>query len=137
VMLVLVVTGFITVATRPPKSSIAGMAGAILPGVLMLVLFYSLAVHMHLALGKWPPHRGDEGFPSVLIFHGFLARSLFLLLLLVAFFVWPPAFLVCLLVRSTRPYAYYLGWFGVVTIVCYLLAYLAPGDFLDWVWMDG
>jgi hypothetical protein len=49
------------------------------PSFIMLVLFYSLAVHMHRSLGEWPASIGERGFPAALIFawkgrHVFLHR---------------------------------------------------------------
>ena len=39
---------------RPARQSRMAIAAAVLPPLLMLALFYSLAVHMYQALGAWP-----------------------------------------------------------------------------------
>src|SRR5262245_50988102 len=39
-----------------------GFAIAALPGILMLALFYSLVIHMHQSLGRWPTSIGENGF---------------------------------------------------------------------------
>ena len=42
---------------------------ACLPYLLALMFFYSLAIHMHMALGGWPERIGTEGFPPALLMH--------------------------------------------------------------------
>jgi len=46
-----------------------GIVIAALPGVLMISLFYTLAIHMHRALGAWPASLGKRGFPPSLALH--------------------------------------------------------------------
>src|SRR5689334_18295539 len=54
---------------QPMKISTRGMAIAALPTLLMLLLFYSLAFHMHRALHGWPTSIGERGFPEPLVTH--------------------------------------------------------------------
>jgi hypothetical protein len=47
-----------------------------LPGLINLTAFYSLAWHMYITFGDWPPI-GKEGFPDALLLHDSLAIDLF------------------------------------------------------------
>ncbi|PYX49616.1 MAG: hypothetical protein DMG76_36915, partial [Acidobacteria bacterium] len=51
------------------STSRTGITIAALPGVVMLALFYSLAIHMHQSLGGWPTSIGERGFPLALVIH--------------------------------------------------------------------
>ena len=46
---------------------------AVLPGLVALGLFYSLAIHMYESLGAWPVSIGEAGFPLSLIIHAAIA----------------------------------------------------------------
>src|SRR5210317_1847728 len=47
-----------------------------LPGLINLTAFYSLAWHMYITFGDWPPI-GKEGFPEALLLHDSLVIDLF------------------------------------------------------------
>jgi hypothetical protein len=66
------------------------------PGLLMLVSFYSLAIHLKESLGGWPNSIGERGFPPSLITHARVTVTLFELLLLSMILVVPVAMVVCL-----------------------------------------
>src|SRR2546421_10066810 len=83
---------------RPAKQYRIAVVVAMLPALLMLALFYSLAVHMHETLGAWPACIGERGFPPRLITHGSVATNYFTIWLLVSIFAWPVAFLLCALI---------------------------------------
>ena len=53
--LVAIVVAFLM---RPARHSGVAVLAAISPAVVMLALFYSLAVHMHQSLGAWPSSIG-------------------------------------------------------------------------------
>jgi len=120
---------------RPAKQSRTGVAAAVLPALLMLGLFYSLAIHMHQSLGAWPTSIGERGFPTGLITHGSIATNYFTILLLVSIFTWPVAFLLCALIRRWRVCVYYLGVYAFACLVCFGSMLLAPSQFLNW-WRD-
>ncbi len=122
------------VRTRPAKMSGLGLAAALLPALLMLVLFYSLAFHMHRSLGSWPNSIGERGFPAALIAHGSVALHYFGGLLLTSIFAWPVAFVVCALSPKWRIYVYYLGMYALACLVCFGAMLLAPAQFLNWWW---
>jgi len=119
---------------RPSKQSRIGFVVAVLPALLMFSLFYSLAFHMHHSLGGWPTSIGEIGFPAPLVTHGNIATTYFGVLFLVSIFVWPVAFLLCLLVRRWRVYLYYLGVYALACLVCFGAMLLAPAPFLNWWW---
>jgi hypothetical protein len=53
--------------TASEHFSRSGVIVATAPAFVMLLLFYSLAIHMYLALGGWPESIGERGFPATLI----------------------------------------------------------------------
>jgi hypothetical protein len=119
---------------RPTKPSRIGFTIAVLPALVMLVLFYSLAIHMRQGLGAWPASIGDHGFPAPLVTHGSIATNYFGILAMLSVFVWPPVFLLCLLVRRWRVCLYYLGVYALACLVCFGAMLLAPPQFLNWWW---
>ena len=119
---------------RPSKQSRNGFIAAVLPALLMLSLFYSLALHMHQSLGAWPTSIGERGFPAPLVTHGSIAVNYFGVLVLVSIFAWPVAFLVCSLVRRWRVCLYYLGVYALACLLCFGAMLLAPSQFLNWWW---
>ena len=131
---VLLIVGFVTLRMRPAKSSPVALLAAISPGLLMLLLFYSMVIDMHQSLRGWPTSVGDHGFPPSLIIHNAIAGGFFFILLLVTYFMWPVAFLLCLAIRRWRACVYYLGVFGLVATACFATTSLAPARFLDWFW---
>ena len=107
---------------------------AALPGLIMLVSFYSLAVHMYLALDGWPHSIGDHGFPPLLAAHGVLAFSVFYVVFMVTVFIWPVAFLASLVLPRLRIGAVYLAAYAVSCFFSFGLMLLAPSKFLWWWW---
>jgi hypothetical protein len=100
---------------------------------LMLVLFYSLVIHMYQSLGGWPTSVGEHGFPPSLIIHDFIAGGFFFVSLLVTFFIWPSPFCYVCWFDAGGASAYYLGVYGRVSAVCFAATSLAPTGFLDWL----
>lgn len=117
------------------KPSRQGLIFSVAPSLMLLVLFYSLAIHMHESLGSWPSSIGERGFPSSLLVHSNIAANYFTTLLLGTLFLWPVAFLVCLLVRRWRRSAVYLNIHALAFALCVGLMELAPSSFLYW-WHD-
>jgi hypothetical protein len=116
---------------RAPK----GMIFAALPGLTGLLLFYSLAIHMHLSLGGWPTSIGEYGFPRALIVHSAVTIDLFGALFL-SLFLFPIPILVCLLVERWRQFAVYFAVCATACLLCLALAqFAAPAQFLYW-WND-
>lgn len=117
------------------KKSRTGIAIAIVPGLLLLGLFYSLALHMYKSLGGWPSAIGENGFPRLLITHARITVTLFQILLVATFGVLPFAAVICLSVERWRRLAPYLALFGLTFLICLGLMQLAPHQFLYW-WAD-
>jgi len=114
--------------------SLSGKALAIMPGLLTLCLFYSLALHMHSSLGSWPTTIGTDGFTPQLQTHAAIAAWLFGILLILSLLIWPVAALISSLNTRLRPALPYLGIFAVSASACFLLTALAPSEFLYWWW---
>lgn len=110
-----------------------GFSVAVFPAVLMLFLFYSLAIHMFLSLGAWPTPIGVRGFTSPLVTHARFAQIWFSILLL-SCFAWPGAFLVCAVVNRWQFLIKYLIAFAVSCVVCAIIMSFAPSQFLYWWW---
>ncbi len=111
----------------------AGFFIAILPYLLALLLFYSLAIHMHQSLDGWPGI-GTDGFPSALLMHDKIQGAYISYLLLFTIFVVPAIILVCLLVSRWRHLVVYFVLHLVSLPVCYVLMQLAPEGYLYWWW---
>ena len=116
------------------NTSRTGITIAALPGVVMLALFYSLAVHMHQSLGAWPTSIGERGFPPALITHSAITVNFFIGLFL-SVFVLPLPILVCLLVERWRHFVVYFATYAGFFLLCFVLMQFAPAQFLYW-WRD-
>jgi hypothetical protein len=102
---------------------------------MMLALFYSLAIHMHHALGDWPTSIGERGFPAALVAHSTVTWNVFVVLLL-TLFVSPIPVLTCLLVERWRRFAVYFAAYAGTVLVCFAITqFAAPAQFLYW-WRD-
>lgn len=119
---------------HPTKLYRAGIVLCVAPSLVFLVLFYSLALHMHGSLGAWPLSIGERGFPSDLLVHASLASHYFSALLVATLFAAPLAFLVCSLVRSWRRWTTYLSLHVLSFVACVGFMLLAPAPFLNWWW---
>jgi hypothetical protein len=116
------------------KISRAGILYSALPNLILLVLFYSLAVHMWQALGGWPRSIGEEGFPNLLVSHAHITQGFFGVLLLSALFAAPIAIFLCLIVRRWHFLVPYFALYAFLFFACWGLMQLAPKAFLNWWW---
>ena len=112
-----------------------GVVVPALPSLLMLGLFYSLAVHMYGGLGGWPTAFGRAGWPALLVAHEYITVYFFSSLIWFGIFIWPVAMLLSLLVPRWRRIAPYFALYALLFLMCWGLMQLAPGPFLDW-WID-
>jgi hypothetical protein len=117
------------------KASRTGIVVSALPGCIMLVLFYSLALHMYWSLGAWPTSIGERGFPAPLVAHANIDMYFFITNIWFGMFVLPVAILVGLLRPSWRRFVPYLALYALVFCACWGLMQLAPAPFLYW-WRD-
>lgn len=117
------------------NASRKGLILAALPGITTVLLFYSLAIHMHQNLGGWPTSIGERGFSRALIIHSTFTGDLFGALVL-SLFLLPTPMLVCLLVDRWRRWVVYFAAYGGAVLLCFLLTqFAAPQQFLYW-WRD-
>jgi hypothetical protein len=105
-----------------------------MPSVGMLLLFYSLALHMRLSLGTWPTRMGEEGFSALLLAHVNVTAYYFIGLIWFGIFIWPVSVLVSVLVKRWRRFAVYFAYYAVMCIACWVCMQLAPESFLVWWW---
>ena len=111
-----------------------GIVISILPYLFALLLFYSLAIHMHQSLNGWPERIGTNGFPAALLIHDQILSTYITYLLFFTIFVMPAIILVCLLVSRWRHLVVYFVMHLVSLPVCYGLMQLAPEGYLYWWW---
>jgi hypothetical protein len=115
----------------PPNTFTLGSAAA--PSILALILFYSLAVHMHAELGRWPEMLGETGFSAALKAHAFLATGYFWMWTMALMFIWPIILVACLW-PSRRKYLLYVGIHALSFVVVLGLMQMAPGGYRFWWW---
>jgi hypothetical protein len=117
------------------KVSRTGLVASALPSLLMLGLFYSLALHMRQSLGAWPSSIGDRGFPASLVVHETVTVYFCIAFVVISVFVVPIAILVCLFVPRWRRLVPYFALYALLFGICWELMHLAPEQFLYW-WRD-
>jgi hypothetical protein len=117
------------------KASRTGIVVSALPSLIMLGLFYSLAVHMHRSLGGWPSSIGEAGFSPSLLTHANITVLCFESLFLACFVLVPVVSIVCLLMQRWRPVVPYLALFAALFLICWGCMQFAPDQFLYW-WRD-
>jgi len=117
-----------------PKISRKARILIALPSLIMLGLFYSLAVHMHQTLGKWPETIGNRGFPKDLLWHASVAGNVFGWLLMFTVLALPVVFLASVGVKKWRGVIPYLSAHAISFGICVALMFLAPSRFLNWWW---
>lgn len=101
----------------------------------MLVLFYSLALHMYQALGGWPSSIGERGFPFALKVHSAVAARFYYFLTL-CFLALPVPMLTCVFVKRWRRCVAYMAVYALMFLLCGLLMQkVSPDPFLTW-WFD-
>jgi len=115
------------------KASRRGITIAALPGVVMLALYYSLAIHMYRSLGAWPTSIGERGFPPALVTHCAIAVK-FCSGLFLSMCVLPVPILVCVLRERWRGFAVYFIVYAGFLLLCFMLMQIAPVQFLNWWW---
>ena len=117
------------------KPSRAELLVAALPSLIALVLYYSLAIHMKLALGEWPTSIGEKGFSPALLTHAFVEKRYFVALLWFGIFVFPIALLVCALLPRLRRLLLLLAISAAIFLASCLLRLCVPPAFFWW-WLD-
>ena len=121
-------------ARSAPAHSRLAVAAAACHSLLVVGLFYSLALHMQRRLGGWPERIGDAGFPDELVVHANIAQAAFGALLLGALLVLPLGLVFCACVPAARSSLRYLGIYGCLSVGAIGITQLAPAPFLHWWW---
>ena len=116
------------------KISRVGIFCSAVPNVLLIGLFYSLAIHMWQTLGGWPSSIGEAGFSRLLVAHADIAGNFFIILFLSTLFAVPVAIFVCAFVRRWRHLILYLALYAALFLLGWGLMQLAPKPFLGWWW---
>jgi hypothetical protein len=106
----------------------------VLPSVVALVSFYTLAVHMRISLGGWPESIGERGFPPALVTHAHISQNYFGVVFIGTLFVSPLAMLVCALVKRWRRALTPLLISFVGFFACLACMQLGPARFANWWW---
>ena len=117
------------------KISSKPLAIAAAPSVIMLLLFYSLAFHMHRALGGWPTSIGERGFPPALVTHCLVATWYLGAFVTIGGYGIPVALIVSASVARWRRAAVYFGLYLVFAVISCALMLMAPSPYLHW-WRD-
>ena len=117
------------------RASRTGIMLSALPSLIMLGLFYSLAIHMYRSLGGWPASIGERGFPPSLLTHADVTVLYFSVLFLSSVYLIPAAIVVCLFVQRWRPFIPYFALYAVLFFVGWGCMHFAPEPFLYW-WRD-
>lgn len=107
---------------------------AFFPYAIAIILFYSLAIHMHNELGGWPESIGTRGFSENLLLHVNIQGWYLSYLALITVFVVPFIILICGLVKKWRFLVPYLLIQIVGLIVFLLQMNLAPSEYVYWFW---
>ena len=108
---------------------------ALTPTLLMLGLFYSLALNMYRSLGGWPKSIGIEGFSPILTAHAECAAFFFSIMILANLFLFPLVVVICICIRQGRRWLYALGLYATCWALGNgLIALLTPEPFLSWWW---
>jgi hypothetical protein len=112
-----------------------GLLFSAVPSVLAVSSFYSLCLHMRLALGGWPTMIGTQGFPPGLTVHADMTFVFVYGVFILSFFILPLAIFVCLLAANLRRFVPYLLISLALLLLGDGLIQLAPEPFLIW-WLD-
>lgn len=124
--------GGIPLLRRPLSPRLVALS--MIPAILLVGAWYTLAIHMYLSLGGWPANIGNAGFSSALNLHVEIAQHCFWLPSLILFVTWPIAVVVFAVVRRWRAGIHYLGIVAIVWALAFGLTQLGPDGFLYWWW---
>ncbi len=117
------------------KTSRAGIIISAMPSLIMLGMFFSLAMHMHSSLGGWPASIGEAGFPPLLLAHVNAAAFCYAAWFISSIVLVPAAIILCFCVKAWRRFIPYLILYAVLFFICRGCMQFAPEPFLYW-WND-
>ena len=105
-----------------------------LPSILMLALFYSLALHMYHSLDGWPTSIGERGFAASLKAHAVFTVHYFVAMFFSAWLS-PLAIVACAFLKRARYWTVFFAAHISSFFIGWALMQLAPAQFLYW-WRD-
>ena len=111
-----------------------GITISLVPWLLALGLYYSLAIHMYHSLGGWPESIGTRDFSPVLLMHDKIHGFYISTLALFTIFVVPAIILICLFVRRWQPLIIYLSLQLLGMLIFFLQMFFAPDGYTNWWW---
>ena len=119
--------------TKPALSRITqtGVLLASAPAALWLLLYFSLAAHLRLGLGRWPDSIGDNPETPLFALHTKLVWSYFGYMLLALFAV-PLIIAVLVFLPRCRRFVVHLVAYSISIGLAWALMHLAPGSFVYW-----
>ena len=135
--IILISTALILIGLRVNRDyriSKAWMILALTPSFLLLVLFWSLAIHMRHALGGWPLGIGFSEFEGPLLFHAQLACNFFFVFAEYSIWIWPAICIVSAIVPRLRRNLLYAGLYSAGFTMVTVLMFTAPSGFQHWWW---
>ena len=89
-----------TLIVRHKNMKKTSIAIGIIPSLIALSLFYTLAMHMYVRLNGWPDSIGMRDFPLSLKTHAGISMIFFWALLMITLFISPVVILVCGLIKN-------------------------------------
>ncbi len=113
-------------------SRIGVIAALVVPACFVLV-YFSLAAHLRLGLGRWPTAIGQGPASEWFRWHERFAWS-FAVALAFSLLALPGALLVCLWLRRGWLWAGYILIYGLGVLAAWGAMHLAPGSFQNWFW---
>jgi hypothetical protein len=109
---------------------------ASLPAVMMLVLYYSLALHMYVSLAGWPTSIGAAGFHGPLYLHAAATVYFAMGAVILSVTVLPATALVLAVIGRCRHAVPFIMLACLLCILAFIATqFAAPKGFLYW-WHD-
>ena len=119
---------------RHARNSRLMLLAGLLPGLVVLVSYYSLAFHARLVLGEWPSQAGDRVLPSALHLHIDGSQWAFAMAILAVLILFPILVILGLSIRRCRSLLAPIGLGALALALAIASTILAPDSFQDWWW---
>ena len=106
----------------------------LLPGLVVLISYYSLALHARLVLGEWPNQANDLVLPSALHLHIDASHWTVAMTILAVLILFPILVVIGLSMRRCRFLVAPIGLGALAVAFAIASTILAPDSFQDWWW---
>ena len=117
------------------KLSRLGIAAAVFPSMLILIAFYSMAIHLYVSLGGWPNSIGTRGFSEALKTHASFQYHVVGLGIPIFGGIAIAGLIIFSIPKKTRRLLPYFGIHLLCLLICFGLMALAPDRYWEW-WLD-